>query len=138
QRSPADFFGAAERHGVTHISGTPTFWRSFLLVAPPASLSELRQITMGGEAVDQPTLDRLRAAFPNAHITHIYASTEAGVVFSVHDGEEGSPAEWLEDVVQGVNLRVSDGMLEVKTSRGMLGYSDLATPLTDDGWLRTG
>jgi len=138
QRSPADFFGAAERHGVTHISGTPTFWRSFLLVAPPGSLSELRQITMGGEAVDQPTLDRLRAAFPNAHITHIYASTEAGVVFSVHDGEEGFPAEWLEGVVQGVKLRVSEGMLEVKTSRGMLGYSDLAAPLTDDGWLRTG
>jgi acyl-CoA synthetase (AMP-forming)/AMP-acid ligase II len=83
QRSPADFFGVAERHGVTHISGTPTFWRSFLLVAPPGSLAELRQITLGGEAIDQPTLDRLRTTFPNAHITYIYASTEAGVVCSV-------------------------------------------------------
>src|SRR5262249_399996 len=77
----AAFAEAAQEHSVTHISGTPTFWRSFLLLTPSRSALNLQQITLGGEAVDQSTLDRLRAAFPTARITHIYASTEAGVGF---------------------------------------------------------
>jgi hypothetical protein len=40
----------------------------------------LKQITIGGEAVDQVTLDMLRGVFPAARITHIYASTEAGAL----------------------------------------------------------
>ena len=33
QRTPAGFYEAAKRAEVTQISGTPTFWRSFLMVA---------------------------------------------------------------------------------------------------------
>jgi acyl-coenzyme A synthetase/AMP-(fatty) acid ligase len=138
-RTPVHFFEAAERHQVTHISGTPTFWRSFLLMAQPGSLPDLQQITLGGEAIDQATLDRLKVVFPKARVTHIYASTEAGVVFSVHDGQEGFPAEWLEGTtLQDVRMRVHEGMLEVKTSRGMAGYEGETIPLTEDGWIRTG
>ena len=138
-RTPGGFFEAASRANATQISGTPTFWRSFLLVAPPGSLPYLWQITLGGEAVDQPTLDRLRTSFPESRITHIYASTEAGVVFSVHDGLEGFPSEWLIHPTQGVALRVRNGVLEVKTPRCMQGYAtDIAQPCTEDGWLSTG
>jgi len=52
----------------------------------------VRQITIGGEAVDQVTLDQLRAAFPGARISQIYASTEAGALFAVRDGRAGFPA----------------------------------------------
>jgi acyl-CoA synthetase (AMP-forming)/AMP-acid ligase II len=134
----AGMYEAALRHSVTHVSGTPTFWRSFLLVARPGSLP-LRQITLGGEAVDQATLDRVQAAFPGARITHIYASTEAGVIFAVHDGKEGFPAEWLETGAQGVGLRIRDGLIEVRSPHRMQGYASGATqPLTEDGWLATG
>jgi acyl-CoA synthetase (AMP-forming)/AMP-acid ligase II len=137
QRTPAGFYEAARRHGVTQISATPTFWRSFLMVAPPDTI-DLRQITLGGEASDQATLDRLKAAFPRARITHIYASTEAGVVFAVHDGREGFPRAWLEKPNQGVELRIRDGFLQIKTLNAMRGYVTEATqPLLDDGWLAT-
>ncbi|MCC6585149.1 MAG: long-chain fatty acid--CoA ligase [Bryobacterales bacterium] len=137
-RDPVSWFEAAQHHDVTHISGTPTFWRAFLMVATPGSLPLLAQATLGGEAIDQPTLDRIHHAFPKARVTHIYASTEAGVVFSVNDGVAGFPAAWLDTTVQGVGLRVREGMLEVRTSRSMLGYvSEHAVPLTEDGWLRT-
>lgn len=137
-RDPISWFEAAQQHQVTHISGTPTFWRAFLMAATPGCLPTLAQATLGGEAIDQPTLDRIHHAFPSARITHIYASTEAGVVFSVNDGAAGFPAAWLDTAVQGVELRLRDGMLEVKTTRSMLGYvSEHAIPLTEDGWLRT-
>src|SRR5262249_18020252 len=112
-------------------------WRAFLLAARPGDLV-LRQITLGGEAADQATLDRIRNAFPDARITHIYASTEAGVVFSVHDGLEGFPAEWLDRPSQGAALRVRDGFLQIRTPNAMRGYvSDTAQPMLDEGWLAT-
>lgn len=137
QRVPAGFYEAAKVAGVTQISGTPTFWRSFLMVARPADLS-LKQITLGGEAIDQPTLDRVKAAFPDARVTHIYASTEAGVAFSVHDGLAGFPRDWLERPRQGVELRIRDELLELKTPNAMQRYASVTEqPLLDDGWIRT-
>ncbi len=137
ERTPSGFLEAAKAHGVTQISATPTFWRAFMMVAKPGDIN-LRQITLGGEAADQATLDRVKKAFPEARVTHIYASTEAGVVFSVHDGREGFPAEWLDTNTQGVTLRVRDGFLHIRTPNAMNGYvSGAAQPKQDDGWLTT-
>jgi acyl-coenzyme A synthetase/AMP-(fatty) acid ligase len=138
-RTPAALVEAAQRHGATHVSGTPTFWRSFLCVAAPSSLPTLRQITLGGEAVDQTTLDRLARAFPEARLTHIYASTEGGVGFAVCDGREGFPADWVRRRGDDLALRIREGVLEMKTPRRMLHYvSDAPELFTEDGWLRTG
>ncbi|MBE7731970.1 class I adenylate-forming enzyme family protein [Devosia faecipullorum] len=137
QRNPAGFYEAARRYAVNQISGTPTFWRSLLMVARPGEL-DLRQITLGGEASDQVTLDRIRAAFPEARITHTYASTEAGVVYAVHDGQEGFPANWLDRMDGPVQLRVRDGFLQIKTANAMRGYlTEASQPLLGDGWLST-
>ena len=137
ERTPAGFARAAAEHGVTQISATPTFWRAFLMLPDSDKLS-LRQITLGGEAADQSILDRVARAFPSARVTHIYASTEAGVVFSVHDGKEGFPAEWLSKPVQGVDLKLVDDFLHIRTPNSMRGYvSDNAQPLAGDGWLVT-
>ena len=131
---------AAAKYGATHISGTPTFWRSLLMLCSSQSaLPDLRQITLGGEAVDQKTLNRLRSAFPQARITHIYASTEAGALFSVDDGRSGFPANWLEQPGGDIWLRIQDGELHVRSPRRMEGYaSPHDNPFLDDGWLRTG
>ncbi len=137
QRNPSGFVEAAKRWQVTQISGTPTFWRSFLMAAPVGALS-LRQVTLGGEAADQATLKRVKAAFPDARVTHTYASTEAGVVFAVHDGLEGFPASWLDTPRPGAQLRVRDGFLQIKTESAMRGYITESTqPLLEDGWLAT-
>ncbi|ESQ81167.1 class I adenylate-forming enzyme family protein [Asticcacaulis sp. YBE204] len=94
--SVGDMAVLAEVTQPTHISGTPTFWRAFLMAAPDL---DLKGVTLGGEATDQGLLDALRTRFPNAHIRHIYATTEAGVVFTVSDGKAGFPAAWLNDTL---------------------------------------
>jgi acyl-coenzyme A synthetase/AMP-(fatty) acid ligase len=110
------------------------------MVAATGQLPTVKQATLGGEAVDQTTLDRIRRALPQARITHIYASTEAGVVFSVNDARAGFPVAWLREGAQGSQLRIRDGLLEVRTTRQMAGYlgSSATMPIVDDGWLRTG
>jgi len=131
---------AALEHRVTHISGTPTFWRAFLVaLGNEAAAVPLRQITLGGEAVDQAILDRVAALFPQASITHIYASTEAGALFAVHDRQAGFPSRWLREGVDGVALRIREGVMEVRSPRAMEDYvlGTGTASLTDDGWLVT-
>ena len=92
--SVADMADLAVRTNVTHISGTPTFWRAFVMALGSRPLS-LKSLTLGGEASDQTLLDILRMRFPDAALRHIYATTEAGTVFSVRDGKAGFPRDWL-------------------------------------------
>lgn len=122
---------AARRHAVTHVSGTPSFWRAFLMALGDAVLP-LRAVTLGGEAADQPLLDRLAGRFPGARLRHIYASTEAGALFAVADGRAGFPASWLDDAPDGLALRIVDGVLEVRSPRAAPGTADA------EGWLSTG
>jgi acyl-coenzyme A synthetase/AMP-(fatty) acid ligase len=125
----------------THVSATPTFWRTFLVaLGKNAASLAFRQITAGGESVDQATLDRLSSAFPQAGIAHIYASTEAGALFSVRDKRAGFPVEWLSRPIEDVELRIRDGVLEVRSPRMMLRYGaqTAAAPVVDaDGWIST-
>lgn len=83
--------------GVDAASGTPTFWRQALLRSGDTLVRVgLKQITLGGEPVDQGILDQLHAAFPEARISWIYASSEAGASIAVHDGHAGFPVAWLD------------------------------------------
>ncbi|MGE0446376.1 MAG: AMP-binding protein [Vicinamibacterales bacterium] len=117
--------------GATAASATPSFWRWLILTATPAALAAipLRQITMGGEPVDQPLLDRLRLAFPAARITHIYATTELGRCFAVSDGRAGFPAAWLAaGAPEGARrMTVDAGELVVHTAGSLYHTGDMVT-----------
>ena len=134
--------------GVTHASGTPTFWRQLLLFAPHDDLHicKLEQITMGGEAVTQGLLDQLSRLFPHTRLVHIYASTELGRLFSVTDKREGFPAEWLDRLPEsGIELQIVDGELMACSRNAMLGYDSRLTGDSEQpigvlrgGWMATG
>ena len=99
-------------HGVDSLSATPTTWRQ-ILQTPASRTLRVRQITLGGEIADQRILDALHRSFPEARITHVFASTETGAAFGVSDGREGFPARYLDDPPGGVLLEVRDGILHV-------------------------
>lgn len=110
--------------GVTAASGTPTFWRQALWRnGDTMAQLKLEQITLGGEPVDQAILDSLRAIYPQARISWIYASSEAGAAIAVHDGLAGFPEAWLGRDVEGrPRLSVQDGELLIaspKAAEGM-------------------
>jgi len=139
----ATLAAAAVEYKPTHMSATPTFWRSFVASSGPhASAVPLRQITLGGEIADQHTLDLLRRSFPEASLTHIYASTEAGSVFSVKDGKAGFPANWLTSGVGEARLRITEGVLEVNSPRAMVAKEgeECRDVLSANAshWIRTG
>ncbi|GLZ58643.1 AMP-binding protein [Micromonospora sp. NBRC 107095] len=110
-----DWPGVAAAHGVDAASGTPTFWRRTLYRdAEALARVPLRQITLGGEPVDQAILDQLREVFPAARVSWIYASSEVGASIVVHDGRAGFPVDWLDRDTPGrPTLSVDDDELVV-------------------------
>jgi acyl-coenzyme A synthetase/AMP-(fatty) acid ligase len=115
QESVATFLQRAGEAGVTHISGTPTHWRRALM-SPEAGRIAPRYIRLSGEIADQAILNRLRSFYPDAEISHAFATTEAGVAFDVRDAMSGFPADTLTGT-SGVDLKVVDATLRVRSTR---------------------
>jgi len=125
-------------HGATHVSGTPSHWRR-VLMSPGAAAIAPRYVRLSGEIADQPLLDALRARYPDAHVAHVFASTEAGVVFDVNDGVAGFPVSFA-PAVGNVCIDVSTGSLRVRSNRTSFGYLGEAGPclIDPDGFVDTG
>jgi acyl-CoA synthetase (AMP-forming)/AMP-acid ligase II len=135
----ADHIARLHARGVTHISGTPSHWRKLLMSGSAASFAP-RYVRLSGEISDQAVLDGLAQAFPNASVGHAYASTEAGVGFAVNDGREGFPASLIGPNRDGVEMKVVDGSLRIRSRRAAHAYvGKAAAALTDaDGFVDTG
>ena len=109
--------------GCNALSATPSMWRK-LAMHPLFGQLTLKQITLGGEIVDQAVLDMLGNRFPLARIIHIYASTEAGVGFVVRDGKAGFPASYRDSPPPGVAMRIDE--------------HDILWLGSDAGWINSG
>jgi acyl-CoA synthetase (AMP-forming)/AMP-acid ligase II len=134
----ADHLIRLGRCGVTHLSGTPSHWRRALMSLEIKKISP-RYVRLSGEIADQAILDSLRAMFPEATVGHAYASTEAGVAFEVNDGVAGFPADFLDNDRDGVELKLVDGALRIRSPRTAQRYLGAQPALRDhDGFVDTG
>ena len=115
------------KYSVSHISGTPTFYR--LLLPFEKVCNSIRRVTLGGEKSDTKLHNALVQIFPEAKINNIYASTEAGSLFSAK-GEFFQIPSSIQD-----KIRVIDNELYVHES--LLGKSD-SFILNEDNYYRTG
>ncbi|HLI98385.1 MAG TPA: class I adenylate-forming enzyme family protein [Bradyrhizobium sp.] len=135
----ADHVARLKNKAVSHISGTPSHWRKLLMSGAACAFSP-KYIRLSGEIADQAVLDGLRHAFPSASIGHAYASTEAGVGFAVNDGFEGFPANMIGESRDGVEMKIVDGCLRIRSRRAAHAYVGRHAPaLTDaEGFVDTG
>lgn len=108
---------------VNALSATPTLWRKILMSGHASDLL-LYQVTLGGEIASQEILDALKDAYSQARLTHVYASTELGVGFSVSDGYAGFPSTWLDDSTCDFSLDSATGELCCRRSGVVHGTGD--------------
>ena len=125
-------------HEATHFSATPTMWRKVLMLPESTGLAP-KQITLGGEIADENILRALAKRYPAARIVHIFASTEAGVGFSVKDGKPGFPVSYLAAPPNGVRLKVESGRLFIHNTQVSPSYRGGDNRFADeDGFIDTG
>lgn len=136
-RQPDAVCAAIERHRVELLPTSPTFLN--LLMASEAylrhDLSSLRTITYGTEPMSENTLRRVHAVLPRVKLQQTYGLSELGILRSESRGPDSL---WVRIGGEGYQLRVVDGLLEIKAKAAILGYLNAPSPLTADGWFRTG
>jgi long-chain acyl-CoA synthetase len=135
-RSPTEICRLIETHGVELLPATPTFFNFLLLSGAHRhhDLSSLRLISYGAEPMPATTLARLHAAFPGVNLQQTYGMVELGVL---RTKSRGIDSLWLKVGGEGVETRVVDSMLQVRSRSQLLGYLNAPTPITEDGWLMT-
>jgi acyl-coenzyme A synthetase/AMP-(fatty) acid ligase len=98
-------------------------------------LSSLRLITYGSEPMPSTTLAALRNVFPNVELRQTYGLIELGVLRAK---SMSSDSLFVKVGGEGYDLRVVDGILQIKADAAMLGYLNAPSPFTEDGYFITG
>lgn len=136
ERTPEMLAANMVEHSVELLPTTPTFLRMMLLsgVFDTMTFPDLRVITYGTERMDQGTLDRLCAKLPNVDFRQTYGLSELGV-FQVRSKARDSL--WMQIGGKGIETRVVDDVLHIRSANRMVGYLNAPSPFVD-GWYDTG
>ena len=137
RRDPAAILALIESHKVEVLPTSPSFLRLLCLskLANERDLSSLKIITYGSEPMDPSTLDRLNAQFSGVQISQKYGATEAGSPRSV---SQGNNSLWLKFKSDGVDVKVVDNVLWIRSESVILGYLNAPSPVDQEGWYCTG
>lgn len=136
-RSPQAVCALVQSHRIELLPATPSFFRLLLLSGAHRrhDLSSLRVISYGAEPMPPATLSRLVAEFPGVKLQQTYGLNELGAL-RTKSRDDGSL--WVSVGGEGVQTRVVDGMLQIRTRSMLLGYLNAPMPITADGWFMTG
>ncbi|HUB05906.1 MAG TPA: AMP-binding protein [Myxococcales bacterium] len=135
--APDEILELLSRDGVSLCSLVPAQLERLLDAAPEASPpGKLRVVLLGGAGAKPALLERARAFGWPVLATYGLTETCAQVATQrpgTHAGGVGEPLE-------GVGVRVVDGVVEVRTPALMTAFhpGGVAPALTSDGWFRTG
>jgi long-chain acyl-CoA synthetase len=85
--------------------------------------------------MSESTLRRVHSALPGVKLQQTYGLSELGILRSQSRGPDSL---WVRIGGEGYELRVVDGLLEIRAAAAILGYLNAPSPITADGWFRTG
>jgi acyl-CoA synthetase (AMP-forming)/AMP-acid ligase II len=123
-------------HAVELLPTTPTFLRMLLLsgLVPTQVPDTLQLITYGTERMDQTTLDELCTLMPNVDFRQTYGMSELGIL---RVKSEARNSLFMQIGGEGVETRVLEGVLQIRSRSRMLGYLNQPTPFDQNGWYNT-
>jgi long-chain acyl-CoA synthetase len=135
-RSVDSILDSCAKYNVEVLPTTPTFLRMMLMSGSvPARIpSSLKVITYGTERMDQPTLDELCALLPNIDFRQTFGMSELGIL---RVKSEARDSLFMRIGGEGVETRVVDGVLQIRSTTRMLGYLNAHSPFDEEGWYDT-
>lgn len=136
-RFPDTVLAAIERFRVELLPTSPTFLNLVLMSGAHErhSLASLKTITYGTEPMPESTLRRWHQLYPAITLLQTYGLSEIGIMRSK---SKSSDSLWVKIGGEDFDVRVVDGVLQIKAKSAMLGYLNAPSPFTEDGWFITG
>lgn len=136
-RNPEHICGLVAAHRLELLPASPSFLNLMLVSGAHRrhDLSSLHLITYGAEPMPPTTLAWLNRELPGIEFRQTYGLIELGVLRAKSAGKDSLLVKVGGD---GYDVRVVDGMLEIKAKASMLGYLNAPSPFTEDGYFRTG
>jgi acyl-CoA synthetase (AMP-forming)/AMP-acid ligase II len=124
------------KYDVEVLPTTPTFLRLMLMnnAIPDKVPPCLRVITYGTERMDQPTLDQLCQLLPRIDFRQTYGTSELGVLRVKSEARESL---FMKIGGEGVETRVVNNVLQIRSQTRMLGYLNAPSPFDSEGWYDT-
>ena len=115
---------------------TPTFLRLMLMsgAVPDKVPTCLKVVTYGTERMDQPTLDDLCKLLPNVDFRQTFGMSELGIV---RVKSESRDSLFMKVGGEGVETRVVNNVLQIRSESRMLGYLNAPSPFDVEGWYDT-
>ena len=135
-RSVEDILKTCSEHDVEVLPTTPTFLRMMLMsgLIPDRIPHCLKIITYGTERMDQPTLNALCELLPNIDFRQTFGMSELGIV---RVKSKSRDSLFMKVGGEGVETRVVDDVLEIRSATRMLGYLNAESPFDGQGWYNT-
>jgi acyl-coenzyme A synthetase/AMP-(fatty) acid ligase len=137
-RDPDEVCRLIAAYGVNVLPTSPTFLNLMLTgeAHQRHDMSSVRIVTYGTEPMPENLLIRLKSALPGAKFLQTFGTSETGIYRTV---SKASDSTWMKIDDPGVETRIVDGELWVRSQTRILGYLNLASEqFTTDGWFRTG
>jgi long-chain acyl-CoA synthetase len=124
------------KYDVEVLPTTPTFLRMMLMsgAVPDKVPACLQVITYGTERMDQPTLDELCRLLPTVDFRQTFGMSELGIV---RVKSERRDSLFMKVGGEGVETRVVDNVLQIRSESRMLGYLNAPSPFDAEGWYDT-
>ena len=135
-RSVEHILETCKEHQIEVLPTTPTFLRMMLMsgLIPDNVTESLKIITYGTERMDQPTLDALCKLLPNVDFRQTFGMSELGIV---RVKSEARNSLFMRVGGEGIETRIVDSVLEIRSKMRMLGYLNAESPFDEDGWYNT-
>jgi long-chain acyl-CoA synthetase len=135
-RTVDSILDTCRKYDVEVLPTTPTFLRMLLMsgAVPDKVPASIKVITYGTERMDQPTLDELCKLLPNVDFRQTFGMSELGIV---RVKSESRDSLFMQVGGDGVETRVIDGMLQIRSNSRMLGYLNAPSPFDANGWYDT-
>ncbi len=135
-RTVNSILDTCRKYDVEVLPTTPTFLRMMLMsgAVPDKVPTCLKVITYGTERMDQPTLDELCKLLLNVDFRQTFGMSELGIV---RVKSEARDSLFMKVGGEGVETRVVDGVLQIRSKSRMVGYLNAPSPFDADGWYDT-
>ncbi len=135
-RAVSDVLDACRKHDVELLPTTPTFLRMILISGAleqdfPKSI---KIVTYGTERMDQLTLSQLCEALPEVDFRQTFGMSELGILRSKSEGRDSL---FMKIGGEGVETKIEDGVLKIRSQTRMMGYMNAPSPFDDEGWYNT-